>query len=130
MNTNLFSVLELSKLMILNGFKPESTKVEIVDFELANTTCQYLPDFPIYDHGTFGGLLANKTPMVCGGPHLRDCYLFQQGKWQPTFALKHDRFHSAGLAFSPFQNTSHSFFVVGSKSYNPTKFAEVLTGTG
>jgi hypothetical protein len=115
--------------MILTAYQNDSRLVEIVDISSSLTTCENLPDYPITTRGTVGGLLDNKVPIVCGGLNVKDCYQYQQGQWQLSFPMNENRYHSAGMVSSPYQNVSHKLFVVGGGN-PPLIAAEVLTATG
>jgi hypothetical protein len=113
--------------MILNGFDEGTSQlVEIVDFNSNLTTCANLPNYPLIVRGTFGGLLDNKVPLVCGGPSVRECYQYNQGQWQLSFPMKENRFHANGIVTSPYKNSLQKFYVIGGSSPN----SEVLTSTG
>ena len=55
------------------------------------------------------------TPLICGGrnPDRNQCYKLESGAWQPMPAMIQIRYHFAGIPFSPFQNLTHKFFVLG-----------------
>jgi hypothetical protein len=111
--------------MFLNGYDNHTSQiVEIVDLGSGATKCDYLPRYPLATRGTFGGLVNNSTPLVCGGLDTNECFLFEDGRWQNTFAMVDVRFHFAGMPSSPYSNPSHWFFVLGPDN------AEVLTDTG
>ena len=85
-----------------------------------NYLCQFqqktfavlVPDFPFVTRGTFGGLIDGGTPLVCGGQHSSDCYIFNGGQWAETFSMNEERFHFAGMPGSPFKDPSHKFYVL------------------
>ena len=85
-----------------------------MDFDSPSKTCDDWTDYPIDTRGTFGGLMDNRLPLVCGGPDTQECFHYLNGKWEVDFKLNFERYHSESMASSPYNDPSHTFYVVGS----------------
>ncbi len=84
-----------------------------MDLRSTTSTCQNLANYPVATRGTFGGLINNTIPLICGGfSSETNCFRYQSGSWQKTFSLNANHFHSTASAGSPYPNSSYSFTVI------------------
>jgi hypothetical protein len=115
----------LNKVAVMNGyFEGNSKIVEVVDLAKSTTNCKKLTNFAVITRGTHGGLLPDFTPIVCGGANSNNCYKYYINNWVQTYSMHVPRMHFTGMTGSPYQNSSHLYYVIGNGS------AEVLTDSG
>ena len=110
----------------------ELNSIEIVDLESSSTTCQDLTRFPRNDSLAFGGLTANRLPIICGGAGVsRDCQTYENGIWTSSPSMIYARRYAAASP-SPYPNATHSLFVTGGYNlFGPDdNTAELLTDSG
>lgn len=79
---------------------------------MSSSTCQVLPNLPIATHGSFGGLILQDYPMICGGSGGNKCFSHKVASWQESALLKTNRVW-ASYSPSPFLQNPHSLLVVG-----------------
>jgi hypothetical protein len=79
--------------MVINGAKGLNSianTVEIVDLRSngSRPSCS-MPDYPIPNVASFGGLVNETIPLVCGGvtPQSSSCYYLVKGSWQQGKSL-------------------------------------------
>jgi hypothetical protein len=85
-----------------------------VDLSSTTSTCQNLAILPAATYGSFGGLINNKIPLICGGLSSEtNCFQYQSGSWQKTFSLNANRLYSTARAGSPYPNSNYLFTVIG-----------------
>jgi len=89
-----------------------TSNVEIIDLSMSSSTCQVLPNLPIATHGSFGGLILQDYPMICGGSGGNKCFSHKVASWQESALLKTNRVW-ASYSPSPFLQNPHSLLVVG-----------------
>ncbi len=96
-----------------------------MDLRSTTSICQNLANFPVATYWTFGGLINNSIPLICGGVSSEtNCFRYQSGSWQKTFSLNTGRYFYTARPGSPYPNYSYLFTVIGSASI------EVLTPSG
>ena len=96
---------------------------EILDLEpiQQEQTCKSLAPYPEQCHGTYGVLVANQTPVMCGGyknglseggyPHgtyLDTCYKYDNNSWKLAAKMTHKRHHPAMIEIN-----DTTVFVIG-----------------
>ncbi len=109
--------------------------IEIIDLELASTSCKSGPIYPLKLGGAFGGIGFNNKPIICSGRvnqflYSRKCYSLEGDQWTPSGRTRTPRGYAA-VSQSPYQSKSKMFFVTGGV-YNSARLntAEVLTEKG
>ena len=117
-----------NKLLMVNSFFSGASQIpEVFDLSFDTTICSDLATYPINTRGTHGGLLPDLIPIVCGGLGVDRCFTFEYSSgWTETYRMNSPRMHSTGMTGSPYQNTSHKYFILGGNTLKP----EVLTDSG
>ncbi len=96
-----------------------------MDLRSTTSICQNLANLPVATDGSFGGLINNSIPLICGGwENQNNCFQYQSGSWQKTFSLNAGRAYSTARAGSPYQNSNYLFTVIAPNTI------EVLTPSG
>lgn len=73
--------------MVVNGATgpgKSANTVEVIDLRSNQQESCTIPDFPDPNMASFGGLVNDSIPMVCGGviPPSSSCYFLIKGSWQ------------------------------------------------
>jgi hypothetical protein len=91
-----------------------TNNVEIIDLSMSSSTCQDLPNLPIATYGSFGGLILQDYPLICGRDtgDRKKCFSYKVASWQESALLKTNRVW-ASYSPSPFLQNPHSLLVVG-----------------
>jgi hypothetical protein len=79
--------------MVVNGATgpgQATNIVDIIDLRSNKSLSCTIPNFPMPNVASFGGLVNNTIPMVCGGslPSSNSCYFFMKGSWQQGMRLE------------------------------------------
>ncbi len=91
-----------------------TNNVEMIDLSMSSSTCQDLPNLPKATYGSFGGLILQDYPLICGGHNGQEkkCFSYKGASWQESAPLKTGRIYSSS-SLSPFLQNPHSLLVVG-----------------
>ena len=128
----------MTKLLVgLGNAVPGVTKnIEIIDLELATTTCNILPDFPMNLIGSIGGLGFEDKPIICGGSdetssYINKCYSLNESEWMPSPNMLSVKTYAA-VSVSPNLTSAHKLIVTGGllSSTASTNTVEGLTPNG
>lgn len=77
----------------------DGRKTEIVDLSDPTFECTGLPDYPLNTKFGGGGLLANNTPIICGGYNgtdIGECFKLIDKKWNPMEDMMNEARNHAG----------------------------------
>ena len=125
---NFLLIAELDKIVVMCN---QSMKVyDIKNYTNGLRTECFCQGYPISTYGSHGGLLPNNTPIVCGGSNTKRCFKYEETNfndydWKETFSMNSDQMYFIGMTGSPYQNSSHLYYALGSSNK-----AEVLTKSG
>lgn len=110
-----------------------SSNVEIIDLEIASSSCQNLEEYPIKIREAGGGLLPDGSPLVCGGSSsvdVSDCYNFDKNEWKVFSSLTEAK-RAMKATIIPFLMEDFQLaFVGGYKNGLSINSTEVLTNEG
>ena len=127
------------RVLIATGLPYENgRKTEIVDLSDPTFECQGLPDYPLNTKDGGGGLLANNTPIICGGyngTEIGECFKLIDKKWNPMKdSMKEARYHAGygnvvineSLWKSGGMNTSTSELINGKTSLKSSDLPQAM----
>ena len=107
-----------------------AVKTEVIDLADESTTCDALEDYPIDVYETFGGLINDRLPLICGGRNVSsffsECYIAGSTNRDPVVKLLTPRTASTAVVLN-----SHQLWITGgqdeSKILKTTEIVDALT---
>jgi hypothetical protein len=92
----LFVFKDLPKLLICGGLMLDLEEVvtcEVIDLQSSSTTCQNLPNFPVFV--AIGGLGLKENPIICGGFQSgtipNSCSSLENNEWVYSYSMNEAR---------------------------------------